>query len=272
MPAERLLAGWGRAAPSCATVRFPRSADEVAAALAEAGPRGVLARGLGRSYGDAAQNGGGTVLLTEGLDRILAVDLGADRVRVQAGVRLEDLMAAMVPLGRWPAVTPGTRQVSIGGAVGSDIHGKNHHRDGTFGANVEHLVLATPARGLVHTGPDEDPEVFWATVGGMGLTGVVVEATVRLSRIETPLMRVDTRRAGDLDELMAAMVEADGRYRYSVAWIDCRRGGGSWDGVSWSAPSTPDATSCPPAWRARRRCASPPTEASGRPRGGPAGC
>ncbi|GAC1331626.1 MAG: FAD-binding oxidoreductase [Candidatus Dormibacteria bacterium] len=214
------LTGWGRAAPSVATVARPRDLDDAGALVDGPGPRGVIARGLGRSYGDAAQNGGGTVVLMTRLDGIGELDPSVGRVRVEAGVSLDALMRALVPLGWFVPVSPGTRQVTIGGAVAADIHGKNHHRDGSFGDYVDEVELLAP-RGRMTLRRDDGSGAFWATVGGMGLTGIIASVTLRLLRVETSTMRVDTDRAPDLDAAMALMEAGDSDYRYSVAWIDC---------------------------------------------------
>jgi decaprenylphospho-beta-D-ribofuranose 2-oxidase len=221
-PPRRVLSGWGRTAPSAAdvvTVQSPEDVDRVLAANSASG-LGLLARGLGRSYGDAAQCAGGVVLDMTSLDGVLDVDLDEGWVRVGAGTSLDALMHALVPRGWFVPVSPGTRFVTVGGAIAADIHGKNHHRDGSFCSYVTGLSLATPS-GRMEVSPERDPELFWATAGGMGMTGVVLEATLRLLRIPSASMRVDVERATDLDDCMEKMSARDHEYRYSVAWIDC---------------------------------------------------
>ena len=218
---RRPLSGWGRTAPTVAEVVAPGSADEVAELVAAAGPRGVVARGLGRSYGDPAQNAGGRVLDLRGLDRVLDVDLPGARVTVEAGASLDRLLHLLLPLGLFVPVTPGTRNVTVGGAIAADVHGKDHHVSGSFGDHVERLDLLL-ADGSVRTvGPELEPDLFWATVGGMGLTGVVLRAVLRMRRVETASVLVDTERASDLGDLMARLTATDAQYTYSVAWVDC---------------------------------------------------
>jgi decaprenylphospho-beta-D-ribofuranose 2-oxidase len=213
------ISGWGRTNPSVADV-VDVLRNEVPSAIKEAGARGALARGLGRSYGDAAQNGGGLVLRLQGSAADAVIDRSAGTVTVSAGASLDDLLRLLVPRGWFVPVTPGTRFVTIGGAIASDIHGKNHHVDGSFGNHVLRLSLQLADGSVAELSRDSDPELFWATIGGMGLTGVVLDATIRLLRVETSKMAVDTQRVDDLDTLFAAMTDGDDAYRYSVAWID----------------------------------------------------
>ncbi|MGV9879435.1 FAD-binding protein [Streptomyces sp. NPDC003006] len=218
-PSEAVsVSGWGRTAPTTARLVRPRTQEEAAAAVRDCGERGGIARGLGRAYGDAAQNAGGDVFDMTGLDRVRAIDADAGTVVCDAGVSLHRLMEVLLPLGWFVPVTPGTRYVTVGGAIGADIHGKNHHVSGSFSRHVLAMDLLT-ADGTVHTVTPGTP-LFDATAGGMGLTGLIVSATVRLQEVETSLMCVDTERATDLDDLMARLTATDHRYRYSVAWID----------------------------------------------------
>jgi decaprenylphospho-beta-D-ribofuranose 2-oxidase len=219
---SRLLAGWGgTAATAAAEVLSPHDVDELAKApLHGIGERGLIARGLGRSYGDSAQNAGGVVVDTTGVDAPWSAP-GADGVaRLPAGLSIDALLRVVVPQGWFVPVTPGTRFVTIGGAIASDIHGKNHHAAGTFMQHVRSLRLALPSGDVVTVSPAQDPELFWATAGGMGLTGLVVDADVALRPIGSSLLRVDTDRAADLDAVMALMAGGDEGYAYSVAWID----------------------------------------------------
>jgi decaprenylphospho-beta-D-ribofuranose 2-oxidase len=218
---QRLLHGWGRTSPGAADVVTPRGRQDVVDAIRSAGERGVLARGLGRSYGDPAQNSGGVVLDMTALDRIHDIDPDAATVTADAGVSLDTLMRTLLPHGLWLPVLPGTRQVTVGGAIGSDIHGKAHHVAGSFGNHVRSMDLATAdgeVRTLTPDGPDA--ELFWATVGGMGLTGVVLRATLALDRVTTAYFVVDTAQLGGLDDLMARQSVGDENYVESVSWFD----------------------------------------------------
>ena len=213
------LTGWGRTSPSSARVAQV-SQNDVAGLLKDPHHRGVLIRGLGRSYGDAAQNAGGTVLTLEGSAEEAVLDRTAATVTAGAGVSLHDLLKVIVPQGFFVPVTPGTRFVTVGGAVASDIHGKNHHVEGSFGNHIRRLTLML-ADGTIHEiGPDQNPTLFWATVGGMGLTGVILEATFSLIPIETSLCTVNTIRCRNIDVLIDEMSHGDDDHRYSVAWAD----------------------------------------------------
>ncbi|WP_017610259.1 FAD-binding oxidoreductase [Nocardiopsis xinjiangensis] len=222
-----LLSGWGGTAPSAARVVRPRDTGQVARALAAAGPRGALPRGLGRSYGDAAQDAGGTVLDCTELTGPVRLDPERGEATVAAGTPLGRISAGLLPRGHALPVVPGTRHVTLGGAIAADVHGKNHHADSSLGAHVRSLTLVTPDGTVRRLRPDEgETELFWATVGGMGLTGVVTEATFATLPVTTAHARVDTDRTADLDTTLE-LLSRDSGHRYSVAWVDLLGGGRS---------------------------------------------
>ncbi|MGH3781639.1 MAG: FAD-binding protein, partial [Pseudonocardiaceae bacterium] len=193
--------------------------EDIQRAVRDPGSRGVIARGLGRSYGDPAQNAGGLVIDMTAYNRIHSLDADSGLAVVDAGISLDALMRAALPFGLWVPVLPGTRQVTVGGAIAADIHGKNHHSAGSFGNHVRSLELVTADGSVVTLTPDD--ELFWATVGGMGLTGVIVAATIALTHVESAYFVVDTDRTADLDELMVLLTDgSDNRYDYSAAWFD----------------------------------------------------
>ncbi|MCT1635834.1 FAD-binding oxidoreductase [Corynebacterium pseudodiphtheriticum] len=233
---EATLHGWGRTAPTRAQVLSTEDLDTIVAAVKQVADdnadkpdhlkRGVIARGMGRSYGDPAQNAGGLVIDMQRFNKIHSIDPDTALVVVDGGVTLDQLMKAALPYGLWVPVLPGTRQVTIGGAIGPDIHGKNHHSAGSFGNHVvsmDLLVASGEILTLKPEGSEDDPdgELFWATVGGMGLTGIIVHATIRMTKTETAFFIADGDLTSNFDETIE--FHADGsehNYTYSSAWFD----------------------------------------------------
>ncbi|CAM2977419.1 FAD-binding oxidoreductase [Skermania piniformis] len=227
----RVLTGWGRTAPTSAEVLSTPDPELIVKAVAmvagqDSGRpphlrRGVIARGLGRSYGDNSQNGGGLVIDMTALNRIHQIDADSRLVDVDAGVDLDTLMRAALPFGLWVPVLPGTRQVTVGGAIGSDIHGKNHHSAGSFGSHVRSLDLLTADGSVTTIGPDRNAELFWATVGGNGLTGIILRATIEMTPTETAYFIADGDVTTGLDETIAFHSDgSEDNYTYSSAWFD----------------------------------------------------
>ena len=232
----KTLTGWGRTAPTTAEVLSTPDIDVISKAVAQVADsnadkpshlqRGVIARGMGRSYGDPAMNGGGLVIDMQQLNKIHDIDPDTAVVDVDAGVTLDQLMKAALPYGLWVPVLPGTRQVTIGGAIGPDIHGKNHHSAGSFGNHVKSMELLVADGRVLHLEPEgtpDDPngELFWATVGGMGLTGIILRAQINMTRTETAYFIADGDMTHTLDETIE--FHSDGsehNYTYSSAWFD----------------------------------------------------
>lgn len=217
------LAGWGRYPRHPSGLITPTAPADLTRLIA--GRTGVIARGNGRAYGDAAV-GEQVTLSTRSLNRICAFDRQSGRITVEAGLLLSELLSVVVPLGFFPPVVPGTKFVTIGGMIASDVHGKNHHRDGGFGDHVERLTLALPNGDVLSCARDENAELLDATIGGMGLTGTIVNATFVLKRIETGFLRQTTIVAPDLATAIAALSRT-GDATYTVAWIDCLARGAS---------------------------------------------
>ncbi len=213
------LAGWGR-------IGVPGT--EILSERLDIATRGaVLSRGLGRSYGDSSlpARPDHKVVGTRLANRILAVDWTTGLLRAEAGLMLGDMSRVTVPRGFFTPVTPGTKFVTLGGMVASDVHGKNHHREGCFGAHVQNLRMRLSSDDVVDCSASVLPDLFWGTVGGMGLLGHILEVSVQLHRINSPWIWAQSRRVGDLDEYLECLDEAAGAWPMTVGWIDCINGG-----------------------------------------------
>lgn len=221
------LSGWGRFRKERADAYRPSRQRDLDRILQQPLPDGVIPRGLGRSYGDSATLAEGAVVLCERLDRFLALDETAGLLTCEAGVSFAQILDLIVPRGFFLPVTPGTRFVTLGGSIAADVHGKNHHGDGSIGNFVQSLELLTGAGERLRCSREENAEVFWATVGGMGLTGFILEATIRLIPIETAYLRVRHRRTAGLGETLDRFLDGSDERKYSVAWIDCVARGSS---------------------------------------------
>ena len=223
--ASQTLRGWGGGPGVSAMLTRPADADAVANVVREACARarghatiaGAIPRGMGRSYGDAAQLTGGLVLDVTGL-KGWQLDAQSGTVTAGAGVTIGELLDQLVPAGWMLPVVPGTQHVTVGGAIASDVHGKNHATAGTFGSHVPGLGLLTASGEIIELTADSHDERFWATMGGMGLTGVIVWAQIRLQPVGGPLLSVDTDRASNLDQALSLLSQPAGSYR--IAWLD----------------------------------------------------
>jgi len=214
---RQLISGWGR---------FPVAEALVARATCShdlrVPDRGtVICRGEGRSYGDAAMSSDGLVLITSGARTLCSFDIDRGVLVAEAGLTLNDLLRHVVPLGWFPPVTPGTKHVTLGGAVAADIHGKNHHHDGSIGNHVIELEVVLADGCHVRCSHDERPDLFWATVGGMGLTGIITKVSVQLIPIETSAIAARHVKAPDLDAAFRCLADPEYDDQYTVAWIDC---------------------------------------------------
>lgn len=236
---------WGRITRNTQRVAKPRFvSDLLALAGADDGPR--LAVGLRRSYGDSCLFGAGRLVDMSGLDRFIAFDPTTGLMRAEAGVSLDALLRVSVPHGWFAPVTPGTRRVTLAGAIANDVHGKNHHRAGSFGRHVRAFSLLRSDRGAVEVTPEAEPELFAATIGGLGLTGVIEEVTLQLTPIRSSELDTQNLPIGTLADYFALDAESAENFEHTVAWIDCTRAGdrlglGVYSRANWAAdgPLTP---------------------------------
>lgn len=224
-PTEQTISGWGNHPKTACRVYRPGRRHGLTQALAGLDERSVIARGLGRSYGDAATNQGQAVVEATGLNRYIHLDREACTLTAETGVSYADLIDTLLPRGYFPMVTPGTKFVTLGGAIAADVHGKNHHRDGSFNTCVQSFTLLTPTGEMLDCSRTHHADVFWATLGGMGLTGFILTATIKLLRVESAYMDVTTTRVPNLDAMLEHFTKTDNDTTYSVAWIDCLASG-----------------------------------------------
>jgi FAD/FMN-containing dehydrogenase len=221
---------WGGTIAGEHLVFQPRSVEEARAALTGAGPGSILPYGCGRSYGDVALNPGGRLIDCRGLDRFIDFDRATGALTCEAGVRLADILAAVCRPdpdgGGWfLPVSPGTRFATIGGAIANDVHGKNHHREGCFGRHVLAVDLARSDGSVSACSPESQPGLFAATIGGLGLTGLILRARLQLRRVAGAAVEAEDIRTDTLGDFFALAAESDRDWEYTAAWIDCLSSG-----------------------------------------------
>jgi FAD/FMN-containing dehydrogenase len=222
------LLSWGRYPRHPQTphsVHWPEEVPQSLAAIESVGHSTSLAFGCGRSYGDSCLAASGHVLAMQNMDRMLAADWETGVVLAQAGLTLAELIRIALPRGWFLPVTPGTKFVTLGGAVANDVHGKNHHVMGTFGRHVQHLMMYRSDEGVTRCSPSQRPDLFAATVGGLGLTGVILAVELQLRRVASSNIEQRSIRFGGLDEFFELSQAHDATHEYTVAWIDCLASG-----------------------------------------------
>lgn len=195
--------------------------DQVPAILDRAAPESLLAYGLGRSYGDSCVNAGRDLVVCSRLNRIISFDADQGLIHCEAGVSLSDILDIAIPRGWFLPVTPGTRFVTVGGAIANDVHGKNHHRAGTLGRHVRSFEVCRSDHGLIPCSPDHNTDLFQATIGGLGLTGIITRAEIALKPIKGPFIDVETIPFHSLSEFLTLSNNSDDTFEYTVAWVDC---------------------------------------------------
>ncbi|HEY9784079.1 MAG TPA: FAD-binding oxidoreductase [Candidatus Obscuribacterales bacterium] len=217
---EVRLSSWGLFPVVQAHTERPQSTEEIAEILQSARFPSLIARGLGRSYGDAALNESGLTLLTEDTNAILSFDEQSGLMVCEAGTAVDAVVRSVLPRGWFPACTPGTSAVTIGGALCCDVHGKNHHVAGSFGDTVKSFRIMLASGEVVECSRDCRSDLFWATIGGMGLTGIVIDVTFQLQRVESAFVKVKAVQCRSLKETIEVFETMSPLYEYSFAWIE----------------------------------------------------
>jgi len=218
--ADSKFRSWGRHIRSDATaLRVQSRAADLPLPADSTSP--LLPYGQGRSYGDSCLNNGGTLLENAGLNHFISFDDESGVISCESGVTLAEILRIAVPRGWFLPVTPGTRYVSVGGAIANDVHGKNHHRAGTFGCHVLRFELLRSDGSRMLCSPDENEQWYRATIGGLGLTGMITRADIQLKPVMNAYLQEETLRFSSLDEFFMLTRDSDASYEYTVAWIDC---------------------------------------------------
>jgi decaprenylphospho-beta-D-ribofuranose 2-oxidase len=247
-PKRAKLSGWGRyPALECDLYR-PEKFSELAA-IVESNSTSLIARGAGRAYGDAAVNGDNRVVDVTRLDRMISFDPESATLRAEAGVTLAGIIEVFVPRGFFPPVVPGTRYVTLGGSIAADIHGKGHHRDFSLAAHVTSFNLMLASGEIRRCSREEHADLFWGSVGAMGLTGVILEVELKLRRIESAWLEGELIRAPNLDAAFEAFERTNSQYGNSVAWIDCASNKGKLGRSVLTVANFASRASLPPAMR-----------------------
>jgi decaprenylphospho-beta-D-ribofuranose 2-oxidase len=218
--ARKNFTGWGRVTQAESLAARPERMAEVARAMAEAGDDTLLAFGAGRSYGDTAINSRGRTLITRRLDRVLELDPARRTLVAEPGVTFREMIDVCLRAGFKPPVVPGTGFATLGGGIANDVHGKNHHQAGSLGQHIEWLDLRLPGGELRRVTPTGNDTLFRATIGGLGLTGVIERACIRVAAASSDAVEVRKRRIRDLDDFLAAFAAERDRSHYVVGWID----------------------------------------------------
>ena len=214
------ISGWGNTNKIEAKIIKPKNIKQIQNIVNNSNKHSLITRGLGRSYGDAAQLKGQMIVDLNHF-KTYQVDPLTKEVTAGSGLTFSELLQKIVKKGFFFPVAPGTKNITVGGAVAADVHGKNHHSDGSFGNHVRAITLIDGKGDIQYLSKSKNPHLFWATIGGMGLTGIITEVKFSLLPITTSFISVDTQKYKDIDSLMASMIEADKKYKYSVAWVDC---------------------------------------------------